>query len=337
MRTLKTIVIVVSLLSFVGCEYQASRQVEEKKAASSVAATEPAQSQPAGQFKVAEKSDKTQGVTDSVNNPQQARLQQVSLKQADQSQSVAEAYDRKIIKDGEFTLEVPSPTESERRVTSIAEAHGGFVVTSESKQRQSNDPTQRLMDVTLVMRVPSNQFGPVVDEIRGLSKTITQNKTTGQDVTEEFIDLEARIKTQKALEAQFLEIMKQAHKVEDALEVQRQIAEVRSEIEKLEGRKRFLENRSSLSTITVNLKAPETMIVSTTGFGQDLKDAAKRSIDVATGIVLFLIQFVIVMLPIFVLIILPGGYIVRYFLRRARRLRLARELASDMQAPAQSA
>jgi chromosome segregation ATPase len=75
-------------------------------------------------------------------------------------------------------------------------------------------------------------------------------------VTEEYIDLEARLRTQKALEAQFLEIMKQAHKISDALEVQRQIAEVRADIERIEGRRRFLENQSALSTITLMLQTP---------------------------------------------------------------------------------
>jgi hypothetical protein len=65
-------------------------------------------------------------------------------------------------------------------------------------------------------------------------------KTTGQDVTEEYIDLEARLRSKKALEAQFLEIMKQAHKISDALEVQSQIADVRADIERIEGRRRFL-------------------------------------------------------------------------------------------------
>ena len=157
------------------------------------------------------------------------------------------------------------------------------------------------------------------------ANNILDAKKTGQDVTEEFIDLEARIKTQKALEAQFLEIMKQAHKVEDALEVQRQIAEVRTEIEKLEGRKRFLENRSSLSTITVHLQSPTTIVVAaTTGFGRDVKEALRDSVDVARAIILFLIRFVIVMIPIFIFIILPIGLVARYLLRRARRTRQSR-------------
>jgi hypothetical protein len=263
-------------------------------------------------------------------------MQPISLKQADQSETVAQAVERKIIKDGELTLEVPSPTQAQRQVTSIAESHNGYVVTSESKQNSTSDGTPPLLDITLVLRVPSAQFGTVYDQIQSLSKNVTQQKQTGQDVTEEFIDLEAHIKTQKALEAQFLEIMKQAHKVEDALEVQRQIAGVRSEIEKLEGRKRFLENRSSLSTITVNLKPVSAIVVNSSGFGRSVKEAISESIEVSGDLILFLIRFVIVMIPIFVLIILPLGLVARYFVRRARRIRLARDLTDGLESPAPS-
>ena len=93
-------------------------------------------------------------------------------------------------------------------------------------------------------------------------------------MTEEYIDLEARIRTKKALEAQFLEIMKQARKISDAMEVQTQLAEVRTEIERLEGRRRFLENQSALSTINITLHTPTPVVAAATrGFVYDLKAA----------------------------------------------------------------
>jgi len=256
---------------------------------------------------------------------------QVSLAQAGQSQTIAEAMDRKILRDANLTLEVSAPEDTQRKISSIAESLGGFVVTSESKQRQSAEGATYELEVNLVIRVPAAQFGPALDQIRAASNRVVQEKITGQDVTEEFIDLEAHLKTQKALELQFLEIMKQAHKVEDALEVQRQIAEVRTEIEKLEGRKRFLENRASLSTITVSLQTPTAIAVNTSGFGRDVREAVADSVQLAIGIVLFLIRFVIVMIPVFLLIILPGYFIARYFWRRAQktRRRLEPETTTD--------
>lgn len=251
-----------------------------------------------------------------------------ALAELNKAAATNEAADRRIIRNADITIEVASTTEAQQRVTSIAEFHGGFVVTSEAKQRQDADPSKRTLDVKLVVRIPANQFGPAFDEITRLASNLPEANVSGQDVTEDFIDLEARIKTQKALELQFLEIMKQAHTVEDALEVQSQIADVRADIERLEGRKRFLENRSSLSTITVNIRTPKIIEVNPTGIRHTVREAVAESLEMASGMLTFFIRFVILMVPIFVFVLLPAGLVIRYLVRRAKRIRLAQALAT---------
>lgn len=238
------------------------------------------------------------------------------------------ALERKIIRKAELTIEVQSTKEAQQHVTSIAENNGGFVVTSEAVQRESENQNKRLVDVKLVLRVPSAKFNEALTQIQNLATNLPVNNVNSQDVSEEFIDLEARVRTQRALELQFLEIMKRANKVEEALEVQRQVAEVRTEIEKLEGRKRFLENQSSLSTITVNIQTPLPIVVTASGFRHTVRESASQSLDLAEGIVLFFVRFVIVMTPIFVMIVLPLGLVALYFRRRALRIRLAQQLAA---------
>jgi len=252
-----------------------------------------------------------------AKSPTQATQAKVSLTQADAANAASQAIERKIIRNANLTLEVASPTESQRKIFSAAETHGGFVVTSEMTQQTSDDKSKPEVSVNLVVRVPALQFDQVMEEIRGVANRVLQEKRTGQDVTEEFIDLEARIKNQKALEVQFLEIMKRAGKVEDALEVQRQIADVRTEIEKLEGRKRFLENQATLSTINVTLQTP-TQIVNAVGFWYNVRSAFAEGVDVALAIILFLIRAVIASLPILVLIVLPAALIGRAVVKRAR-------------------
>ena len=293
--------------------YSASREQQ--------AANTPAQ--PAPQKDVADSVAKTEA------HYGDRQFNKVSLSETEKVGETAAAIDRKIIRNADLTLEVPQTTETQQRIAAIAEAHGGFVVTSEAKQREGTEPAQRTLDIKLVVRLPENQFGAVLDQIRGLGGNLSEAKITGQDVTEDFIDLEARIKTQKALEQQFLQIMKQAYKVEDAMEVQRQIADVRTDIEKLEGRKRFLENRSSLSTITVNIITPKPMVVvPTTGFRQSVGEAVSESIEVGSAIVLFFVRFAIVMVPVAGLVLLPAGLIVRYVIRRTKRMRLAEALSA---------
>jgi hypothetical protein len=118
--------------------------------------------------------------------------------------------------------------------------------------------------------------------------------------------------------------------VADALNVQRELAEVRTGIEKLEGRKRFLENQASLSTINVTLQPP-TQIVNAAGFWYNVKSAFSDGVDVALQIVLFLIRAVIALLPIFILIFLPIGLITRWLIKLARRRR-ARQRKDNVEA-----
>jgi uncharacterized protein DUF4349 len=253
--------------------------------------------------------------------------QKISLLSADKTELTNAVADRKIIRNADLTLEVDSTTDAQHRVTSIAEANGGFVVTSEAKQREHADPSKRTLDIKLVVRIPSEKFGPALDQIKQLAGNLPAESVTGQDVTEDFIDLEARIKTQRALESQFLEIMKQADSVSEAMEVQRQIADVRTDIEKLEGRKRFLENRSSLSTITVNIQTPKMITVSPTGVGRSLRDAVSESLELASGMFVFFLRTVIVMIPVVVFVILPVGLVIRYAIRRTGKPALAQPAA----------
>src|SRR2546425_3667143 len=254
------------------------------------------------------------------SDPNQPTTTNVSFNQANAANESSQAIERKIIRNANLTVEVASPIEGQRQISSIAESHGGFVVTCEMTQQTSEDNSKPSVSVNLIVRVPATQFDSVVQEIRAAGSRVLQEKRTGQDVTEEFIDLEARIKNQRALETQFLEIMKRAGKVEEALQVQRQLAEVRTEIEKLEGRKRFLENQASLSTINVTLQTP-TQIVNAVGFWYNVKSAFADGVDVAAAIVLFLIRAFIALLPVVVLIVLPIALITKVVIKRFRRRR----------------
>ena len=267
------------------------------------------------------------GGTDAVSTysapgPQSSALktEKVSLTNAEGAESAQQAFDRKIIRNAEFQLETKSTTDAQRRLASIVESHGGFVVTSEATQSQGTVTSKPDVTVKLVARVPVVQFQAVIDSIHALDGRIKQERITGQDVSEEYIDLEARIKSKKALEAQFMEIMKQARSIQDALSVQSQLADVRTEIEKIEGRRRFLENQSSLSTITLSIEPPAPLIgTSPSGFAHDLKAALQDGIDAAAAILLFLIRAFLTLLPVAVFVILPFALVVRYLLRRAHK------------------
>lgn len=257
----------------------------------------------------------------------------VSLEQAGASQSSTEAITRKIIRNAEFTIEVDDPSPLQQQLGAVAESKGGFVVTSETRQVTSSRAS-----VTITLRVPAEQFNAVVEAIRGSGGKIQRERITGQDVTEEYIDLEARIRTKQALENQFIEIMKQAKTVSDALNVQRELAEVRSEIERLQGRLRFLENQASLSTITVTLQTPTPTVAATgDGFVDTIQRAVADAINTTKAIIIGFIRFVGVALPVLVLIGVPIWLILRFMFRRLRaawrRSRVERSVAAPPAGP----
>jgi hypothetical protein len=244
-----------------------------------------------------------------------ANLQTALTISAAQSEPAVPAGERKVIRNAELTLELGAPEEGRRKIDTIAEASGGFVVSSEASSR--DDGVQTV--ITIVMRVPAPKFAAALEDIRRLGFKIRREKISGQDVTEEYIDLEARLKAKRAVEAQFIEIMKQAAKVSDALEVQKALGEVRSEIEQIEGRRRFLENQVTLSTFTITLQMPAPLM-STTGLGffQSVKQAFGEGFDAAMEVVLWLIRFALVLIPIVMLVVLPGALLWRRLRRKGR-------------------
>ena len=260
---------------------------------------------------------------DQANNRQPAAGTKISLNKAEETY----AAERKIIRNAELNLESENPEDAQRRITALAELRGGFVVESQ----QSGSEVQSTMRdiVTMTVRVPADKFADTLADIRNVSTRVVLETVKGQDVTEEFIDIEAQLRAKKALEQQFMEIMKRANTVDDALTVQSQLSGVRGEIERIEGRKRFLENQSSMSTIKVRLQTPKVFAASSTGFGDRLYDSFAAGSEVAIGFVLGVITFAVAALPFVILIGLPVFVIVRYGWRRQARMRSVIELADD--------
>lgn len=229
----------------------------------------------------------------------------------------APPVERKIIRNATLTLEVEQPAKALQRIASVAESRGGFVVNSDSRQQTGSNGERAYEIITVEMRVPAAQFDATLADIRAAGGSVTAQKLTGKDVTEEFIDLEARLRTKRALEDQLMQIMKQADGVDEAISVQKELTNVRTEIEQVEGRRRFLENQASLSTITVTLEPPAPLI-GTTGFFRGVGTAFGDGVDIAAAITLFFIRLLLGLIPVVIFVGLPAYFILRYLVRRVR-------------------
>ena len=264
---------------------------------------------------------------DSVKMMSNSSTAQVSLNQDEQTQTAPVVVERKIIRNADLQLESDKPEEAQTKISQIAETKGGFVVETQSS---ASDAKANVRDtVSMTVRVPAAKFDEALNEIRQAASRVIVENIKGEDVTEEFIDIEARLKTQKALEAQFLEIMKQSKTVADALNVQTEIATVRGEIEKIEGRKRFLESQASLSTVKIRLQTPAAFSTNSAGFFGKLGQAFGTGFDAALSFILVLVTALIALLPFFLFIVLPVYFVIRYFLRKNRKAKLADEIVRE--------
>ena len=131
--------------------------------------------------------------------------------------------DRKIVKNGYMTLEVNDITEAMTGIARVAKELDGYVVSS-NKQGDKDITYGRIS-----IRVPSERFDEAFDRLHKLAVKVPNESTQSQDVTEEYTDLQAQLRNLEATEAQYLELLKKAEKVEDILAVQRELSNVRGQ------------------------------------------------------------------------------------------------------------
>lgn len=155
---------------------------------------------------------------------------------------------RLIIRTANIDLVVVDVTAAMGQIEQLAGTYDGFIVYSNSWQDKD-----RLMG-NIAIRVTSGNFDNAISALHALAVEVKSESTSGQDVTEEYVDLSAKLRNLEASEAQLLELMKQAGKVEEILAVQRELVNTRGEIEQTKGRMQYLEQSSSMSLIQVTLE-----------------------------------------------------------------------------------
>jgi hypothetical protein len=168
-----------------------------------------------------------------------------------QSGSGSSGSDTKIINTASVTIEVMNVTGGVDALKTIALQKGGYL-SSTNIQSSYNDR----LSGTVLIRIPAIEFENTLAEVKSIGSVKTVS-TQGQDVTEEYVDLQAQKTSYQNQLAQYNEIMKKAVKVEDVVTIQQQIDRVQTELNRLEGRMRYLNSQIDLSTITIHLQEPE--------------------------------------------------------------------------------
>lgn len=153
---------------------------------------------------------------------------------------------QKLIKTGNLSFEVNDISSTQKRLHDLAKKYNGYI-----SNETSNNYGHRINN-ELILRFPNKHFENLIADISTGVEHFDQKNIRVQDVTEEFLDVSSRIENKKKLEERFSEILKKATTVAEILEIEKEINTLRTEIERLEGRLKYLKNQVSLSTLTIS-------------------------------------------------------------------------------------
>ena len=210
--------------------------------------------------------------------------------------STVDSADKKVIKNGDLNLKVNNIDNASGDISGIAAANGGSVYSS-NIYNQNN-----FKSGNIVIRVPVANFEKTFTEVKKVAALVIRESTTGQDVTEEYVDLQAQLKNRQAEEAQFQTILQQAQKIQDVLDVTQQLYQVRGEIEQLQGRIKFLDSQTDMSSISVSLSEDQNITVTDSWRPwQVAKDAVNSLIKKVQEFITFAIILVITVVPTVIL------------------------------------
>jgi len=157
------------------------------------------------------------------------------------------ALARKLIREAWLTLLVRDVPEVVQQVRQVAEEFGGYVATLSQTRKPDGS-----WSATLILRIPTENYHKALSRLQQLGQ-VDELREQVQDVTEEFVDLEARLRNLKRSEQHLLELLKRTGKVGELLQVEKELSLRRQEIERLEGRLRYLSHQVGFSTICVTL------------------------------------------------------------------------------------
>ncbi|GEP49985.1 hypothetical protein FNO01nite_06570 [Flavobacterium noncentrifugens] len=180
-----------------------------------------------------------------------SKISSVRLPASDlKKDKVASDSDKKIIRNANLKFQSENPEETYLQIGKTAKKCNAII--ENDNQEKSDSEISR----TLIIRVPSQNFEPFLSEIgKGVAYFDTR-EITSSDVTEQYIDSETRLKNKRVLETRYLELLKKAGKVSEILEIEKELSDVREEIESKEAQLKYLQSQVSMSAITISFYKP---------------------------------------------------------------------------------
>lgn len=213
--------------------------------------------------------------------------------------------DQKIIKNGNLRFETADMNKTAAKIYAALKTTNGYVQL-DSETKGYNEITRNI-----VIRVPNQNFEKLVNEVTQGISYFDEKQITSEDVTEQYIDLEARLKSKKELEARYIDLLRKASKVSDIIEIEQQINVIREEIESKQGQLNYMKNRISMSTLNITFYKPTVESGITVSYGDKMLNALKGSVNWVPGFFIGLIYI----WPIFIIV----GGLLFYFKKKKNK------------------
>jgi len=232
----------------------------------------------------------------------------VVLESSDVSKAPTVEQEQQIIKTARLAFETKDVSETHKNLLALSQQYKGLV------QNDNSGKSYNRIFRTMVVRIPTENFQSFIDGVSEGVSYFDQKEISRQDVSEEFVDLIARLKAKKELEKRYLELLQQANNVKEILEIERELSKIREEIEAKQGRLQFLQNRVSLSTINLDFYTLTSETGITQSYGQKMINSLKGGWD---GISVFFLG-ILYLWPLFIFSLIVI-FVLRKLLKRNKK------------------
>lgn len=238
--------------------------------------------------------------------------------------NTAPATDRIVLKTEELTIVVKDVNARATAIQDMAKQMGGFVVSANIYQTYASDGMQ-VPQADVVVRVPQDQLDAALTQVKQGTVDVKSETRSGQDVTDQYVDLQSRLAAKQAAADQLTKIMQNATRTQDVLDVYQQLQQVDSDIEVLKGQIKYYDQSASMSAVTVHIVAEETVRPIQVGGWKPqgvARDAIQSLIFFWQGFINFLITFFLLILPVLITIAIPfflAFLVLRWIFRKVRK------------------
>lgn len=224
---------------------------------------------------------------------------------------------RKLIRTVHLELALKDTTAASRRVQEIVATHGGFVEAMSAQRMES------FMYYEMTLRLPAERLDEALAAIKGLAVRIDRESLATEDATSRYVDLQSRLRTLTATEAELRELLAESRergrKVEDVMAVYRELTEIRGQIEQIQGQLQSIDRLAALSTVHLRLRPDAAAAPIVRGDEWRPWDVVRASARALVKVLQFLVNALIIAVIVVLPILLPLWLLLRFLKRRSKR------------------